>query len=162
MRGVGPGACIFEPSKGPLPFDLVGDALDPKRTGLLLFENIMNYPTRSRVNVLEDFNLEVKVDDKVAIVHIFSETSQSKLLIIVLARTWEGVEAERAFLTVEIRRSCSRQNHVRRMFIKKNSSFKHVCIDIREFTSESWRNIIGVVPQERGKYPPSYVHLADD
>ena len=72
MRGVGPGACIFEPSKGPLPFDLVGDALDPKRTGLLLFENIMlTYPTRSKVNVLEDFNLEVKIDDKVAIVTAF-------------------------------------------------------------------------------------------
>ena len=159
MRGVGPGACIFEPSKGPLPFDLGGDALDPKRNGPLRLDIMFSYPTRSGVNVLEDFNLEVKVDDKVAIVHIISEISQSKLLIIVLARTWEGVEAECAFLTFEIRRSCSRQNHVRRMFIKKNSSFKHVCIDIREFTSESWRSVIGVVPQERGKYPPSYVHF---
>ena len=66
--------------KDPQPFDLVSDALDPKRTGRLLFENIMfTYPTRSGVNVLEDFNLEVKVDDKVTFVHTISETSQSKL-----------------------------------------------------------------------------------
>jgi ABC-type multidrug transport system fused ATPase/permease subunit len=55
---------------GPLPFDLVWVLhLDPKRTWPLRFENIMfSYPTRSGVNVLEDFNLEVKVGENVAVV----------------------------------------------------------------------------------------------
>ena len=107
---------------------------------------MFSYPTRSGVNVPEDFYLEVKVkvDDNVASAYVISETSRSKLLIIVLARTWEGVEAECAYLTVEIGRSCSRQNHVGRMFIEKKSSYKCGCIDIREFAPESRRNIIGL------------------
>ena len=96
MRGVGAGTRIFELlDRTPAIRPGVGVALDPTRTGPLRFENIMfSYPTRSGVNVLEDFNLEVKVGENVAIVYVSSETSRSKLFIIVLAWTGEGVEAE--------------------------------------------------------------------
>ncbi len=79
MRGIGAGTRIFELlDRSPAIQPGVGVALDPKRTGPLRFENIMfSYPTRSGVNVLEDFNLEVKVGENVAIVYVLSETSKA-------------------------------------------------------------------------------------
>jgi ABC-type transport system involved in cytochrome bd biosynthesis fused ATPase/permease subunit len=77
MRGIGAGTRIFELlDRTPAIQPGVGVALGPKRTGLLRFENItFSYPTRSGVNVLEDFNLEVKVGENVAIVYVLSKTS---------------------------------------------------------------------------------------
>lgn len=79
MRGVGAGTRIFELlGRTPAIQPGVGVTLDPKRSGPLRFENIMfSYPTRSGVNVLEDFNLEVKVGENVAIVYVLSETSKA-------------------------------------------------------------------------------------
>ena len=89
MRGLGAGTRIFGLlDRTPAIQPGVGVALDPKRIGPLRFENIMfSYPTRSGVNVLEDFNLEVEVGENVAIVYVISETSRPKLLIIALAGT---------------------------------------------------------------------------
>jgi ABC-type multidrug transport system fused ATPase/permease subunit len=77
VRSIGAGTRIFELlDRAPAIRPGVGIALDLKRTGLLRFENIMSsYPTRSGVNVLEDFNLEVKVGENVAVVFVISETS---------------------------------------------------------------------------------------
>ena len=36
-------------------------------------------------------------------------------------------------------------------FLLKKGPFVLTALDIREFTPESWRNIIGVVPQARDK-----------
>ena len=95
MRGIGAGTRIFEIlDRTPAIQPGVGVALDPKRIGLLRFENItFNYPTRSGVNVLEDFNLEVKVGENVAIVYVLSKTSKGRLLRTVLAGTVGGAEA---------------------------------------------------------------------
>jgi predicted ABC-type transport system involved in lysophospholipase L1 biosynthesis ATPase subunit len=45
---------------------------------------MFSYPTRSGVNILKDFNLEVKVGDNVAVMYAISETSKAKLLITIL------------------------------------------------------------------------------
>jgi ABC-type multidrug transport system fused ATPase/permease subunit len=76
MRGIGAGTRIFELlDRTPAIRPGVGVALDPNAP-VLRFENIMfSYPTRSGVNVLEDFNLEVKVGENVAVVYVISETS---------------------------------------------------------------------------------------
>jgi hypothetical protein len=39
---------------------------------------MFSYPTRSGVNVLEEFNLEVKVGENVAVVYVISETWKAK------------------------------------------------------------------------------------
>ncbi|KAI9452277.1 P-loop containing nucleoside triphosphate hydrolase protein [Lactarius psammicola] len=120
MRGIGAGTRIFELlDRSPAIQPGVGVALDPKRTGPLRFENItFSYPTRSGVNVLEGFNLEVKVGENVAIVGRSGggKSSVHSLLL----RYYDPVRGK---ITFDGR-------------------------DIREFTPESWRNIIGVVPQD--------------
>jgi ABC-type multidrug transport system fused ATPase/permease subunit len=70
MRGIGAGTRIFELlDRTPAIKPGVGMVLDPKRSGPLRFENItFNYPTRSGVNVLENFSLEAKVGENIAIV----------------------------------------------------------------------------------------------
>jgi putative ABC transport system ATP-binding protein len=72
MRGIGAGTRIFELlDRTPAIQPRVGLVLDPARTGPLRFENItFSYPTRSGVNVLEDFYLEVNVGENVAIVYV--------------------------------------------------------------------------------------------
>ena len=96
MRGIGAGTRIFELlDRAPAIRPGVGVELDPKRTGPLRFENIMfSYPTRSGVNVLEDFNLEVKVGENVAIVYVLSDTSKPRLLITILTVIAGRVGAE--------------------------------------------------------------------
>ncbi|KAN0137720.1 hypothetical protein V8E53_004476 [Lactarius tabidus] len=65
-----------------LPFDSVWVLHSTRNAqGCYDFKNIMlSYPTRSRVNVLEEFNLEVKVGENVAVVYIISETSKASYL----------------------------------------------------------------------------------
>ncbi|KAI9447092.1 P-loop containing nucleoside triphosphate hydrolase protein [Lactarius psammicola] len=115
MRGIGAGTRIFELlDRSPAIQPGVGVALDPKRTGPLRFENItFSYPTRSGVNVLEGFNLEVKVGENVAIV---GRSGGGKSSVHSLLRYYDPVRGK---ITFDGR-------------------------DIREFTPESWRNIIGV------------------
>lgn len=71
MRGIGAGTRIFELlDRTPAIQPGEGAVLLPARSGPLRFENItFSYPTRSGVNVLEDFNLEVNVGENVAIVY---------------------------------------------------------------------------------------------
>jgi ABC-type multidrug transport system fused ATPase/permease subunit len=71
MRGIGAGTRIFELlDRTPAIQPGEGAVLLPGRSGPLRFENItFSYPTRSGVNVLEDFNLEVNVGENVAIVY---------------------------------------------------------------------------------------------
>jgi len=120
MRGVGAGTRIFELlDRTPAIRPGVGVALDPKRTGPLRFENIMfSYPTRNGVNVLEDFNLEVKVGENVAIV----------------GRSGGGKSSVHSLLL--------------RYYDPVRGKITYDGCDIRELTPESWRNIIGVVPQD--------------
>ncbi|KAH9055376.1 P-loop containing nucleoside triphosphate hydrolase protein [Lactarius vividus] len=120
MRGIGAGTRIFELlDRSPAIQPGVGVELDPKRTGPLRFENItFSYPTRSGVNVLEDFNLEVKVGENVAVVGRSGGGKSS--IHSLLLRYYDPVRGK---ITFDGR-------------------------DIREFTPESWRNIIGVVPQD--------------
>ena len=95
MRGAG--TCIFELFDGPIPFDLLWVKHSTQNAPVHYDSKIscsVGYPTRSGVNVLEDFNLEVKAGKNVAIVYVISETSRSKLFIIVFAGTGEEVEAE--------------------------------------------------------------------
>ncbi|KAH9066008.1 P-loop containing nucleoside triphosphate hydrolase protein [Lactarius deliciosus] len=120
MRGIGAGSRIFELlDRSPAIQPGVGVELDPKHTGPLRFENItFSYPTRSGVNVLEDFNLEVKVGENVAVVGRSGGGKSS--IHSLLLRYYDPVRGKITF----------------------NGR------DIREFTPESWRNIIGVVPQD--------------
>ncbi|KAH9014750.1 P-loop containing nucleoside triphosphate hydrolase protein [Lactarius pseudohatsudake] len=120
MRGVGAGTRIFELlDRSPAIQPGVGAELDPKHTGPLRFENItFSYPTRSGVNVLEDFNLEVKVGENVAVVGRSGGGKSS--IHSLLLRYYDPVRGKITF----------------------NGR------DIREFTPESWRDIIGVVPQD--------------
>jgi putative ABC transport system ATP-binding protein len=120
MRGIGAGTRIFELlDRAPAVRPGVGVALDPKRTGPLRFENIMfSYPTRSGVNVLEDFNLEVKVGENVAVV----------------GRSGGGKSSIHSLLL--------------RYYDPVRGKITYDGCDIREFTPESWRDIIGVVPQD--------------
>ncbi|KAH8985538.1 P-loop containing nucleoside triphosphate hydrolase protein [Lactarius akahatsu] len=120
MRGIGAGSRIFELlDRSPAIQPGVGVQLDPKHTGPLRFENItFSYPTRSGVNVLEDFNLEVKVGENVAVVGRSGGGKSS--IHSLLLRYYDPVRGKITF----------------------NGR------DIREFTPESWRDIIGVVPQD--------------
>lgn len=72
MRGIGAGTRIFDLlDRTPAIQPGEGAVLDPARSGPLRFENItFSYPTRSGLNVLEDFNLEVNVGENVAIVYV--------------------------------------------------------------------------------------------
>lgn len=70
MRGLGAGTRIFDllERKPIIPPD-VGVPVDHSRTGVVRFEDIsFEYPTRKDVEVLRDFNLELKVGESVAIV----------------------------------------------------------------------------------------------
>ncbi|KAI0301675.1 P-loop containing nucleoside triphosphate hydrolase protein [Multifurca ochricompacta] len=120
MRGIGAGTRIFELlDRTSAIRPGVGVALDPTRSGTLKFENItFSYPTRRGVNVLEDFNLEVNVGENVAIVGKSGGGKSSVHSL--LLRYYDPVRGKVTFDGQ----------------------------DIREFTPESWRNIIGVVPQD--------------
>ena len=115
MRAAGAGTRIFELlDRTPAIQPGMGVAIDPKRTGPLRFENVaFSYPTRSGVNVLENFNLDVQVGENVAIVYVLSQTSKARPLIL---EQWAERRRQviRAFLIIEILRPRSRQNHVQR------------------------------------------------
>ncbi|KAI0260168.1 P-loop containing nucleoside triphosphate hydrolase protein [Gloeopeniophorella convolvens] len=120
MRGVGAGTRIFELlDRRPAIQPGAGITLDPARSGPLRFEGVaFSYPTRRGVEVLKDFNLEVKVGESVAIVG--KSGSGKSSVHSLLLRYYDPVRGKVTFDGQ----------------------------DIREFTPESWRNIIGVVPQD--------------
>lgn len=70
MRGVGAGVRIFDllDRKPAIPPNS-GVELDSSRRGVIKFEKItFEYPSRKDVEILHDFDLEVKVGESVAIV----------------------------------------------------------------------------------------------
>jgi len=70
MRGIGAGERIFEVlDRNPaVPYD-TGDEVPLNQPGIIKFEGVnFEYPSRKGVEVLKDFNLEVKVGESVAIV----------------------------------------------------------------------------------------------
>ncbi|KAH7883273.1 P-loop containing nucleoside triphosphate hydrolase protein [Phlebopus sp. FC_14] len=120
MRGIGAGTRIFEllDRKPAIPPNQ-GLELDPTRRGVIKFENVgFEYPSRRGVRILEDFNLEVGVGESVAIVGR-SGGGKSSIQSLLL-RYYDPVRGKVTFDGQ----------------------------DIREFNPSSWRNIIGIVPQD--------------
>ena len=70
MRGIGAGQRIFEVlDRSPAIPPGGGIPLDRSRTGTLRFERVaFEYPSRRGVMVLDNFDLEVRVGESVAIV----------------------------------------------------------------------------------------------
>lgn len=70
MRGIGAGVRIFDLlDRRPAIPPSTGVELDPTRRGVISFEKItFEYPSRKDVEILHDFDLEVKVGESVAIV----------------------------------------------------------------------------------------------
>ncbi|KAF7977967.1 hypothetical protein HWV62_2069 [Athelia sp. TMB] len=120
MRGIGAGVRIFDLlDRRPAIPPSTGVELDPTRRGVISFEKItFEYPSRKDVEILHDFDLEVKVGESVAIV---GKSGGGKSSIhSLLLRYYDPVKGKVTFDGQ----------------------------DIREFTATSWRNIIGVVPQD--------------
>lgn len=120
MRGIGAGSRIFELLDRPpaIPPN-TGVSLSPERRGAVKFENILfEYPSRKGVEVLKDFNLEIGVGQSVALVG--KSGSGKSSVHSLLLRYYNPIKGKVTFDGQ----------------------------DIREFHLESWRNIIGVVPQD--------------
>jgi len=97
----------------------VGVALNPARRGRVRFENIgFEYPSRKGVEILKDFNLDLNVGESVAIVG--KSGSGKSSVASLLLRYYDPVRGRVTFDGQ----------------------------DIREFTTKSWRDVIGLVPQD--------------
>ncbi|KAF9243225.1 P-loop containing nucleoside triphosphate hydrolase protein [Melanogaster broomeanus] len=120
MRGIGAGTRIFELlDRKPAIAPNQGIELDPARRGVIRFENVgFEYPTRKGVQILDDFNLEIGVGESVAIVGKSGGGKSSVQSL--LLRYYDPVRGKVTFDGQ----------------------------DIREFSPSSWRNIIGIVPQD--------------
>jgi putative ABC transport system ATP-binding protein len=120
MRGIGAGTRIFELlSREPgIPL-YSGTTLSTGRRGVIRFEGVdFEYPSRKGVEILKDFNLELGIGESVAIV---GKSGGGKSSIhSLLLRYYDPVGGKVTFDGQ----------------------------DIREFTTTSWRNVIGVVPQD--------------
>ncbi|KAI0657674.1 P-loop containing nucleoside triphosphate hydrolase protein [Cubamyces menziesii] len=120
MRGVGAGVRIFDLLDRPpaVPPD-AGAEVDPARRGPIRFERVwFEYPSRRGVQVLKDLDLEIAVGESVAVV---GQSGSGKSSInALLMRYYDPVKGKVTFDGQ----------------------------DIREFKPSSWRNIIGVVPQD--------------
>ncbi|KAE9400716.1 hypothetical protein BT96DRAFT_857216 [Gymnopus androsaceus JB14] len=120
MRGIGAGTRVFEllGRKPAIPID-TGVALSPDRRGSVRFERVgFEYPSRRGVEILKDFNLEVGVGESVAIVGK-SGSGKSSIQSLLL-RYYDPVQGKVTFDGQ----------------------------DIRELRVDSWRNAIGIVPQD--------------
>ncbi|KAI6007575.1 ABC transporter type 1, transmembrane domain-containing protein [Pisolithus orientalis] len=120
MRGIGAGTRIFEilDRKPAIPPNQ-GIELDPSRRGVVKFENVgFEYPSRRGVVILDNFNLEVAVGESVAIV----------------GRSGGGKSSVQSLLL--------------RFYDPVRGKVTFDGQDIREFNPNSWRNIIGIVPQD--------------
>ncbi|KAF8150437.1 P-loop containing nucleoside triphosphate hydrolase protein [Mycena galopus ATCC 62051] len=120
MRAIGAGTRVFELlDRSPAIPPHKGVAVAPERRGVLKFDNIkFEYPSRKGVDILKDFNLEITVGESVAIV---GQSGGGKSSVhSLLLRYYDPVEGKITFDGQ----------------------------DIREFSVESWRSVIGVVPQD--------------
>ncbi|KAJ3756970.1 P-loop containing nucleoside triphosphate hydrolase protein [Lentinula raphanica] len=120
MRGIGAGNRVFEllGREPAIPTD-TGAILDPSRRGPVRFERVgFEYPSRKGVEILKDFNLEIGVGESVAIVGT-SGSGKSSIQSLLL-RYYDPVQGKVTFDGQ----------------------------DIRELRVDSWRNAIGIVPQD--------------
>ncbi|KAJ7496824.1 P-loop containing nucleoside triphosphate hydrolase protein [Mycena latifolia] len=120
MRAVGAGTRIFELlDRTPAIPPHKGITVPADRRGVLKFDNIkFEYPSRKGVDILKNFNLEIGVGESVAIVGKSGGGKSSVHSL--LLRYYDPVEGKITFDGQ----------------------------DIREFSVESWRDVIGVVPQD--------------
>ncbi|KZS87812.1 hypothetical protein SISNIDRAFT_460584 [Sistotremastrum niveocremeum HHB9708] len=120
MRGIGAGTRIFElMGRHPIIANDTGKALDPSRRGPIKFENVtFEYPTRKGVGILKDFTLEIGVGESVALV----------------GQSGSGKSSTHSLLL--------------RFYDPIDGRITYDGEDIRNFTPQSWRHIIGVVPQD--------------
>ncbi|KAF8548384.1 P-loop containing nucleoside triphosphate hydrolase protein [Imleria badia] len=120
MRGIGAGTRIFELlDRKPAIAPNHGIDLDPSRRGVIRFENVaFEYPSRKGVQILDEFNLEIGIGENVAIVGKSGGGKSSVQSL--LLRYYDPVRGKVTFDGQ----------------------------DIREFNPSSWRNIIGIVPQD--------------
>ncbi|KAI6029212.1 hypothetical protein PISMIDRAFT_686392 [Pisolithus microcarpus 441] len=120
MRGIGAGTRIFEIlDRRPAIPPNQGIELDPSRRGVVKFENVgFEYPTRRGVVILDNFNLEISVGESVAIV----------------GRSGGGKSSVQSLLL--------------RFYDPVRGKVTFDGQDIREFNPDSWRSIIGIVPQD--------------
>ncbi|KAJ7099509.1 P-loop containing nucleoside triphosphate hydrolase protein [Mycena belliarum] len=120
MRGIGAGTRIFDLlDRSPAIPPHTGIAVPADRRGVLKFEKIkFEYPSRPGVDILKNFNLEIGVGESVAIVGKSGGGKSSVHSL--LLRYYDPVEGKITFDGQ----------------------------DIREFSVESWRDVIGVVPQD--------------
>ncbi|KAH8103534.1 P-loop containing nucleoside triphosphate hydrolase protein [Cristinia sonorae] len=120
MRGVGAGVRIFDLlDRRPAIPPEKGLDIDPTRRGPVRFENLtFEYPSRPGVTILKDLNFDVQVGESVAIVG--KSGSGKSSINALLMRYYDPVAGKVTFDGQ----------------------------DIREFKPSSWRNIIGVVPQD--------------
>ncbi|KAA1470423.1 hypothetical protein DENSPDRAFT_836220 [Dentipellis sp. KUC8613] len=120
MRGLGASTRLFSllERQPAIPPDM-GVPLAPTRTGPVRFDHVrFSYPSRAGVGILDGFDLTVGVGESVVIVGK-SGSGKSSLLSLLL-RYYDPVEGKVTFDGQ----------------------------DIREFTPASWRNAIGIVPQD--------------
>ncbi|TFK44954.1 P-loop containing nucleoside triphosphate hydrolase protein [Crucibulum laeve] len=120
MRGIGAGTRVFEViDRTPAIPHAEGHDVPMDRRGIIKFEKIQfEYPSRKGVEILKDFSLEMKVGESVVIV---GESGGGKSSIhSLLLRYYDPVQGKITFDGQ----------------------------DIREFSTTSWRKIIGVVPQD--------------
>ncbi|KAF9075655.1 P-loop containing nucleoside triphosphate hydrolase protein [Rhodocollybia butyracea] len=120
MRGIGAGTRVFEllGRKPAIPAD-TGVVLDANRRGPVKFENVgFEYPSRKGVEILKDFDLEIGVGESVAIVG--SSGSGKSSIQALLLRYYDPIKGKVTFDGQ----------------------------DIRELKIDSWRDAIGIVPQD--------------
>ncbi|KAH8109010.1 P-loop containing nucleoside triphosphate hydrolase protein [Phellopilus nigrolimitatus] len=119
MRGVGAGARIFELLERQPTISASGVPVVTTRTGAVHFENVsFEYPSRKGVEVLKNFDLKLDVGESVAIV----------------GQSGSGKSSVQSLLL--------------RFYDPLKGRITFDGQDIREFTTTSWRNLIGVVPQD--------------
>ncbi|KAG6813754.1 hypothetical protein H0H92_007706 [Tricholoma furcatifolium] len=120
MRGIGAGTRVFELlDRTPAIPPNDGVAISPTRRGLIKFEGVQfEYPSRKGVEIMKDLNLEIGVGESVAIV----------------GKSGGGKSSIHSLLL--------------RYYDPLKGQITYDGQDIREFSTESWRQIIGVVPQD--------------
>ncbi|KAF8963598.1 ATP-binding cassette transporter [Flammula alnicola] len=120
MRGIGAGVRVFEVlDRTPAIPHAQGDEVQKDHLAVVKFERVyFEYPSRKGVEILKDFELELAPGESVAIV---GESGGGKSSVhSLLLRYYDPVRGK---ITYDGK-------------------------DIREFSTTSWRQIIGVVPQD--------------